>query len=77
MTSKISVLRAEVQDLKASVGLEVVATVKKRATDLQTEVERLKAKFGEVEQGRKKLQKEAEDDHVKMQLMEDELLMLN
>ncbi|RWV97447.1 hypothetical protein GW17_00039760 [Ensete ventricosum] len=38
-----------VQDLKASVGLEVVATVKKWATDLQTEVERLKAKFGEVE----------------------------
>ncbi|RWV78984.1 hypothetical protein GW17_00059955 [Ensete ventricosum] len=76
MTNKISALRAKVQDLKASVGPEVVAAGKKRATDLQTEVERMKAKLREAEQCCKELQKEAEDDHEKMWSMEDELLKL-
>ncbi|RWW54387.1 hypothetical protein BHE74_00039041 [Ensete ventricosum] len=76
MTKKISVLRAKVQDLKASVGPEAVAASKKRATDLQTEVERMKAKLREAEQCCKELQKEAEDDHEKMWFMEDELLKL-
>ncbi|RRT59203.1 hypothetical protein B296_00014441 [Ensete ventricosum] len=43
-------LRAEVLKLKSSVGLEVVTTAEKRATDLEAKVDQLKAALGSVEQ---------------------------
>ncbi|RWW78922.1 hypothetical protein BHE74_00012823 [Ensete ventricosum] len=43
-------LRAEVLELKSSVGLEVVTIAEKRATDLEAKVDQLKAALGSVEQ---------------------------